>query len=418
MAEIRALTLNTWGIKYITPLREQRLHAIGNRLSNPTNDSEEEYDIVALQELWVLADWEYISQTCAAKYPYRRYFYSGKLLGPGLAILSKYPIKETFFHAFPINGRPSAVITGDWYTGKGVAVAVLKLDESREIAVLNTHLHGPYSHDVSHDANYLCHRTCQVWDLTKLVNFMAAPQRAVMVLGDLNSTPNSLPYNLITKRCMLNDSWLKFKKMAEEDIGDIKGMTPQEQIDVGCVTCDSTLNTWARKLSVEEAWRLDYVLTSHNLEITDAKVKFVSLIPGVEESYLDHFAYTIKCVFGETEVETATKAKMRRAIQRETYHQFSGAISDYQKRRIPHERNRRVAYMVVSVALAVWLVFAVVKMDGAVWVRVGLCALSFVLASSGFVNGLFFGLGFTQGEYKTLEEVRHEIMDELRCIEL
>lgn len=123
---IRFLTFNTWGLKYIARFRKQRLTALAERLAgnldagnfwdqNP-NDTKEQYDVVALQEVWCDEDWNYIVERCKHRYPYYRRFKSGMISGPGLAILSKIPIESTFLYRFPINGRPSAFgeVTGTW----------------------------------------------------------------------------------------------------------------------------------------------------------------------------------------------------------------------------------------------------------------------------------------------------------------
>ena len=108
---IKLLTFNTWGLKYISKFRKQRLRAIADSLANPASE-DDDYDIVALQEVWCEEDWQYLDLVCRVRYPYRRIFRSGIVSGPGLAVLSKIPVTETFLYRFPINGRPSAFFRG------------------------------------------------------------------------------------------------------------------------------------------------------------------------------------------------------------------------------------------------------------------------------------------------------------------
>lgn len=108
---IKFLTFNTWGLKYVSKHRKERLRAIADKLAGhstltPISDEllpnggdsneNEDYDVIALQEIWCVEDWKYLASACASKYPYQRLFHSGILTGLGLAILSKVPIESTF----------------------------------------------------------------------------------------------------------------------------------------------------------------------------------------------------------------------------------------------------------------------------------------------------------------------------------
>ncbi|EQL01791.1 DNase I-like protein [Ophiocordyceps sinensis CO18] len=70
---------------------------------------------------------------------------------------------------YPLNGRPTAFWRGDWYVGKGVACATLRVgpDPDHVIRVLNTHTHAPYEKEP--DDSYVCHRTAQAWHMAKLL---------------------------------------------------------------------------------------------------------------------------------------------------------------------------------------------------------------------------------------------------------
>ena len=49
--------------------RQERIAAIANYLA------ESNYDIVALQELWVFSDYEHVRDAVAKKLPYSKFFY-------------------------------------------------------------------------------------------------------------------------------------------------------------------------------------------------------------------------------------------------------------------------------------------------------------------------------------------------------
>ena len=56
---MEVLTLNCWGLKYLSKAREQRLRAIADRIADT------HHDIVTLQEIWVESqDWQYMRAVC------------------------------------------------------------------------------------------------------------------------------------------------------------------------------------------------------------------------------------------------------------------------------------------------------------------------------------------------------------------
>lgn len=134
---INVLTLNCWGLKYISTLRRERLKEIGRKLAEATPA----LDIVGLQELWTQEDYASIRSQTRHILPYGKFYYSG-IFGGGLAILSKWPIVESSMMRYPLNGRPNAFYHGDWYVGKGVACAKIRYGPgNKDIAeVFTTHV--------------------------------------------------------------------------------------------------------------------------------------------------------------------------------------------------------------------------------------------------------------------------------------
>jgi sphingomyelin phosphodiesterase 2 len=134
---INILTLNCWGLKYLAKHRNARLTEIGARIaaSSPLPD------IVGLQECWTQEDYRSIRQQTSATLPYGKFYHSG-IFGGGLAILSKWPIEESSMVRYSLNGRPTAFFRGDWFVGKGVACATLRVGpgENDFVEVFNTHV--------------------------------------------------------------------------------------------------------------------------------------------------------------------------------------------------------------------------------------------------------------------------------------
>lgn len=136
---LRILSFNCWGLKYLAKYRVQRLEEIGLQLA----DLDPSPDIVGLQECWTQEDYHCIRDATKNILPYGKYYYSG-IFGGGLAILSKWPIEESNMLRYPLNGRPTAFFRGDWFVGKGVASAKIRIGPGhKDVAeVFNTHVSG------------------------------------------------------------------------------------------------------------------------------------------------------------------------------------------------------------------------------------------------------------------------------------
>ena len=128
-SKIEIISLNCWGLKYISKHRHDRLAEIGLRLASRRT----RIDIVGLQECWTQEDYEIIRRQTQDILPYGK-FYHGGVFGAGLVILSRWPLIESSMFQYPLNGRPTAFFRGDWFVGKGVACAKIK--------------YGPDCHDI------------------------------------------------------------------------------------------------------------------------------------------------------------------------------------------------------------------------------------------------------------------------------
>ncbi|KXH37541.1 endonuclease/Exonuclease/phosphatase [Colletotrichum simmondsii] len=208
--DLRLLTLNCWGLKYISKLRPQRLAEIGRRIAALPDPPH----VVALQECWVTSDYDAIRAETAAVLPHGKFYYSGPF-GGGLAVLSRWPIDDSSMRAYPLNGRPTAFWRGDWYVGKGIACARIPVrlagpdggpGRDHVLSIFNTHTHAPYTENQPGDT-YLAHRLAQSWEMSKLLR--AATQRGdlALAMGDFNMRPLSLPHRIITAHAPVHDVW-------------------------------------------------------------------------------------------------------------------------------------------------------------------------------------------------------------------
>lgn len=57
------------GLKYVSKHRKQRVAAIASALAAS------DYDVIALQELWVFADYEHVRSSVSSRLPYSKFFY-------------------------------------------------------------------------------------------------------------------------------------------------------------------------------------------------------------------------------------------------------------------------------------------------------------------------------------------------------
>lgn len=403
----KLLTFNTWGLKFVSKHRKERLRAIAEELSLAT------YDIVALQEVWVEEDWHYLDQVCRSAYPYRRRFLSGILTGPGLVVLLKLPIQSSFLYRFPINGRPSAFFRGDWFVGKSLAVTVLDAPGSGRIALLNSHMHAPYS--ATGDAAYSTHRACQAWDLAKVVRLLQQAGYAVIQVGDLNSKPGSLPYRLFTAEGGLSDSWDVLHGDNVVLAAELAAMDPADQIAKGGVTCDSRLNTWRAARAPWEACRLDYALIDPRCILpVRAQVQFTGLLPPpLACSYSDHFGYSLEFSVAEPEerVEGGDSA-----LRLDVYRELGIEIRHYLAHTIPHQANWRKLHFLVSVLVVVLINVAITfAANVQPWASVLLSVGSTVIGITGVVNGMIWGFA-VRSELRALQEVKMEAEDAERAL--
>lgn len=117
--QLRILSLNIWGVHYISKLIPQRIQALIEHLLSPDAN----YDIIGLQEVraslhiaqrldslsflnlqvWSKGDYLHIRDSIKQIYPHSHYFLSG-LVGSGCCMFSKYPIVGVYEHRYALNG--------------------------------------------------------------------------------------------------------------------------------------------------------------------------------------------------------------------------------------------------------------------------------------------------------------------------
>ncbi|EOO02464.1 putative inositol phosphosphingolipids phospholipase c protein [Phaeoacremonium minimum UCRPA7] len=325
--EINIITLNCWGLKYLSKLRHERLIEIGRQLAS----AQPVPHVVALQECWTQEDYQAIRRQTRLILPYGKFYFSGAF-GGGLAILSRWPIEESTMFRYPLNGRPTAFFRGDWFVGKGVACAKIRFGPGPKhvIEVFNTHTHAPYEKEPND--SYVVHRTAQAWEMAKLIRGAAERGHLVLAAGDFNMKPLSLAHRLVTTHAPVRDVWRVLHPDssvgAAEDRPEQARRRPIPTADFNVrengVTSDSVYNTWRwtkkqqRLLgpgrppctvppdSIDRRGkRLDYVFAGTGdvaalgggWVVADARVGMTDRHPTLQCSLSDHFSVEATLVF-------------------------------------------------------------------------------------------------------------------------
>ncbi|KAF2878141.1 hypothetical protein BDV95DRAFT_533299 [Massariosphaeria phaeospora] len=441
---LRVLSLNCWGLKYIAKLRNERLAEIGDQIAAATPLP----DIVGLQECWTQQDYNVIRDKTRHFLPYGKFYHSG-IFGGGLVILSRWPIEESSMLRYPLNGRPAAFYRGDWFVGKGVACARIRMGPTRrDIAeVFCTHLHAPYESE-PHDS-YLCHRTAQAWEITKLMRGAAERGHLVIGLGDFNMIPLSLAHRIIETHSPVRDVWRILHPdssvgAARDKVEQLRGVPmPNAEFNItnNGATCDSELNSWRwneahkRRLAKGEnvhidptvpdpnAKRLDYIFfsseTRHDAStgeqsadwtLQEANVGMTMRHPTLHCSLSDHFSVEATFIRNASEPLSAASHSLSTAQERflpiETYDEILANVAKYDAReRI--QRKLRLGHFGYQLFLSVGCLVGV-WWSPHNYVSFILMLISSLGLSLGVLEGLMGGL-FVGSELRALNEFEWEV---------
>jgi sphingomyelin phosphodiesterase 2 len=225
-------------------------------------------DIVGLQELYSEDDRRLVMAGAASDgLVHTRYFPSGAI-GSGLLMLSRFPIQEASFLRFRLNGRPQELLRSDYYAGKGVARLRLETPLG-PLDAYDTHLVAGYG-EIGSDIYYY-HRLAQAYELARYIATQSQ-EVPVIVTGDLNTTPDRLPYRACTALGQLTDS---FWMAHPEDAG-------------------ITVTTDIPYVLVHAPERIDYVLyregPGDTLRVLSSEVTLKTAPPGAGIlAYSDHY---------------------------------------------------------------------------------------------------------------------------------
>ncbi|KAH8380299.1 hypothetical protein KR009_009819 [Drosophila setifemur] len=268
LLELNILTLNIWGIPYVSSDRGPRIDAICKELGSG------KYDIVSLQEVWAQQDSLRIQKATEAALPYAHYFHSG-VMGAGLLVLSKYPILGTLFHAWSVNGYFHRIQHADWFGGKGVGLCRILVD-GQMVHLYNAHLHAEY--DNAND-EYKTHRVIQAFDTAQFIEATRGNSVLQILAGDLNAQPQDISYKVLLYTSKMLDSCASDTFRTNE--------------------CEHNSYTSARALARNpRGIRIDHIFVRGgdqvNAEILEYQLPFPERVPGEKFSFSDHEAVLAK----------------------------------------------------------------------------------------------------------------------------
>ncbi|XP_012055977.1 PREDICTED: putative neutral sphingomyelinase [Atta cephalotes] len=263
---VNVLTLNCWGIPYVSRNKNERMSAIAEKCIS------REYDIICLQEVWSVDDFNQIKTKAQEVLPYSHYFHSG-VLGSGICILSRYPIHDVMFHKWPLNGYVHKIHHGDWFGGKGVGLCKIKVFHMY-INVYITHLHAEYNRE---NDEYMAHRVLQAFDTAQFVKMTSGGVDAVIFAGDLNTEPQDLAYRIIRGVSSLADT------------------CPDSQSHIGTNECANNSYTSSKLARTQpNGKRIDHIMylgsKTVKVEVTNFGHPLPNRVPYKNFSYSDHEA--------------------------------------------------------------------------------------------------------------------------------
>jgi len=186
--ELKIMTYNVANARGFTTNQRERINAVADLLINL------DVDIAGLQEVFIEDDRNFLLKKLSSSELKYYSEYPAGFLGNGLVILSKYPIEESFFHRFRANNPWWKVWEGDWWAGKGIALARIKINENQYIDFFNVHAQAYRGNQASDDV-----RLEQFKEASHFLNEASLNNTPVFFVGDFNTQQNKPDYLHIEK---------------------------------------------------------------------------------------------------------------------------------------------------------------------------------------------------------------------------
>lgn len=271
--------MNVWGIRYYSDMKSERMRGIARFLRRS------DYDIIFIQELWTPEDYKMLrssyrygsqhgspgSLTCPLMDAEELHFlHISPLDCNGLTILSKHKILDTEW-VFYEDKVPALMETLVRKGAMAVRMEIKRRGRSKlRLTAVNSHFSGWFSEQ---EQTYSYIRESQARSLLDFVMRLQSSSDLVIMAADLNSTPRSPAYSLLSSH--LTDTLPMI-------IGDHQSWSPEHD------TWGHVNNTWSgpsHPESYRQRCRIDYIMYKAR---TGLKVKVSSYRTLGEDINIKH----------------------------------------------------------------------------------------------------------------------------------
>ncbi|MFA7693841.1 MAG: endonuclease/exonuclease/phosphatase family protein [Candidatus Hydrogenedentales bacterium] len=184
---LKIVTFNIQDLFVVGKNRPARMRHIGKVLT------ELDPDIVGFQESFLANDRKILLEALKdSRLSFHHYFSSG-LVGSGLLICSAWPIQESFFHRYSEAAPAYRVWEGDYWAGKGAALARIETPAGM-LDFYNTHAQADYK-----GVDYTALRQGQMAELAAFMNESRIPDVPALLVGDMNCRQGAVDHETVVK---------------------------------------------------------------------------------------------------------------------------------------------------------------------------------------------------------------------------
>jgi endonuclease/exonuclease/phosphatase family metal-dependent hydrolase len=190
--ELRVVTFNIADGYGFTNNRTERMRAVARTLR------ELDPDLVGLQESFIASDRALLLGELAGSRLAHHVRFPGATVGNGLLILSAFPIEEAWFHRYASNNPWFRLWEGDWWAGKGIGLARVRLPDGSLLDFFDTHAQAGRNNPENETV-----RLAQMRELATFVREARIPGVPALVVGDFNTRPDAPDYALAVRETPL-----------------------------------------------------------------------------------------------------------------------------------------------------------------------------------------------------------------------
>lgn len=148
-------------------------------------------DIVGFQESFVGKDRDVLIKALETTRLRHHQYYSSSVGGSGLLISSAWPIREVFYHRYSVSGPPQRIWEGDFWAGKGVALARIETPAGM-LDFYNTHAQAGYGR-----ISYREVRRTQMAELAAFMNGTRTQNAPAFLVSDMNCSIGDVDYETV-----------------------------------------------------------------------------------------------------------------------------------------------------------------------------------------------------------------------------